>query len=172
MPPAEAVAGTYEGPDGKKIKVAPVTGEDRLTIVRWIDLGCPIDLDFDPAHPERRGYGWLLDENRPTLAVAYPKSGGNEKLERILLGMFDYNTGLDTKSLSVKADFAVDGIPAGRDLASKFKQLPDWRWELRLNKPIEQLKKGKLTITVKDIQGNISTVERTFSVGSVATAAK
>ncbi len=29
MPPPEAVAGTYDGPDGKKIKVAPLTDEDR-----------------------------------------------------------------------------------------------------------------------------------------------
>ena len=41
------------GPDGKKIKVAPLSDEDRLTLVRWIDLGCPIDLDYDPAQPER-----------------------------------------------------------------------------------------------------------------------
>ena len=54
MPPPEAVAGTYVGPDGKKIKVAPLTDEDRLTIVRWIDLGCPIDLDYDPANPRAR----------------------------------------------------------------------------------------------------------------------
>jgi hypothetical protein len=172
MPPPEAVAGTYQGPEGKKIKVAPVTDEDRLTIVRWIDLGCPIDLDFDPGRPSRSGYGWMLDENRPTMAVTYPKAGVNDKLERILVGMFDYNTGLDTKSFTVKADFPIDGIPAGRDLASKFKQLPDWRWELRLNKPIEQLKKGKLTVTVKDNQGNISSVERTFSVGNTTTGTK
>ena len=52
MPPPEAVAGTYVGPDGKKIKVAPLTDEDRRTLVRWIDLGCPIDLDYDPAKPQ------------------------------------------------------------------------------------------------------------------------
>ena len=51
MPPPEAVAGTYVGPDGKKVKVAPLTDEDRLTLVRWIDLGCPIDLDYDAAQP-------------------------------------------------------------------------------------------------------------------------
>src|SRR6185437_1844424 len=44
MPPPEAVAGTYTGPRGEEIKVAPLTDEDRLTLVRWIDLGCPIDL--------------------------------------------------------------------------------------------------------------------------------
>ena len=30
-------------------KVQPLTDEDRRTICRWIDLGCPIDLDYDAA---------------------------------------------------------------------------------------------------------------------------
>ena len=67
MPPPEAVAGTYIGPDGNQIKVAPLSDEDRLTIVRWIDLGCPIDLDFSPANPQASGFGWMLDDHRPTL---------------------------------------------------------------------------------------------------------
>src|ERR1700747_219756 len=62
MPPPEAVAGTYEDPDGQKIKVAPLSDEDRRTLVRWIDLGCPVDLAFDPDHPEARGNGWRQDE--------------------------------------------------------------------------------------------------------------
>src|SRR5262249_51666884 len=70
--PRQAVAETYKGPDGKKIKVAPLTDEDRLALVRWIDLGCPIDLDYDPAHPDKRGYGWMCDDNRPTLPLTYP----------------------------------------------------------------------------------------------------
>jgi hypothetical protein len=57
MPPPEAVAGTCTGPDGSKVHVAALTDEDRRTLVRWVDLGCPIDLDHDPAHPEARGYG-------------------------------------------------------------------------------------------------------------------
>ena len=73
MPPPEAVAGTYDGPDGQKIKVAPLTDEDRRTLVRWIDLGCPIDLDYDPAKPQKRGYGWMLDDQRPTLTLTYPE---------------------------------------------------------------------------------------------------
>ena len=66
MPPPEAVEGTYVGPDGKKVKVAPLTAEDRLTLVRWIDLGCPIDLTPD-------GRGWALDDQRPTLALTCPR---------------------------------------------------------------------------------------------------
>ena len=44
MPPPEAVAGSYVAADGKKIKVAPLTDEDKRTLIRWIDLGCPIEV--------------------------------------------------------------------------------------------------------------------------------
>src|SRR5262249_20859135 len=74
MPAREAVAGTYEGPDGEKVKVQPLTDEDRRTLVRWIDLGCPLDKDFDPKDPEKRGNGWMLDDQRPTLTLTYPSS--------------------------------------------------------------------------------------------------
>jgi hypothetical protein len=80
--------------------------------------------------------------------------------------MHDYGTGLDENSLEVVADFPVDDVPAGENLAKKFKALTDYRWELQLTRPIAQLAKGKLTVSVKDKQGNTSCIERTFSVGS------
>src|SRR5262249_32879882 len=43
MPPPDAV---------KAGKVKALSDEDRLTLVRWIDLGCPIDLTYDPKAPE------------------------------------------------------------------------------------------------------------------------
>jgi mono/diheme cytochrome c family protein len=164
MPPPEAVAGTYEGPDGQKVQVAPLTDEDRRTILRWIDLGCPIDHDFDPKQPQRRGNGWMLDDQRPTLTLTYPRAGENEPLSRILVGAYDYGTGLERESFSVVADFPVDGVAAGEELAGKFRALPDHRWELRLARPITDLPRGKLVVSVKDGQGNVSRVERTFSV--------
>src|SRR5207245_1930298 len=112
MPPPEAV---------KSGKVKPLTDEDRRTIVRWIDLGCPIDLDFDAAKPQAAGYGWMCDDNRPTLTLTYPRAGANESLTRILVGMHDYYTGLDMDSFQVIADFPVDGIKAGKNLAPNFK---------------------------------------------------
>jgi hypothetical protein len=166
MPPPEAVAGTYVGPDGSKIKVAPLTDEDKRTLVRWIDLGCPIDLDYDPAHPEKPGRGWMLDDQRPTLALTSPQAGPNPALDRLLVGMHDYGTGLDLASFEVVADFPVDGIPAGQNLAKKFKALPDYRWELRLSKAVADLPRGKLTVSIKDKQGNTSRIERSFSVGA------
>lgn len=51
-----------------------------------------------------------------------------------------------------------------RRVAKRFEALPDNRWELRLAKPISELPKGKLAVSVKDMQGNVTRVERTFSL--------
>jgi hypothetical protein len=166
MPPPAAVAGTYKGLDGKPIKVAPLSEEDRRTIVRWIDLGCPIDLDpkYDPKDPQTRSYGWMGDDQRPTLTLTYPQAGANPSLKRILIGMADAYTGLDSKSFRVIADFAVDGAPAGTNLASKFRSKSSGVWELKLSAPITDLSRGQLTVSIKDRQGNTSRMERSFAV--------
>jgi hypothetical protein len=155
MPPPDAV---------KSGKVKPLSDEDRLTLVRWIDLGCPIDLTWQAEKPESRT-GYFADRTLPTLTVTYPKAGVNrEPLSRILIGMHDHYSGLDRESFEAIADFTVDDVPAGRNLASKFRQTSDGVWELKLAKPISDLAKGKLTVSVKDRQGNTSRIERTFSV--------
>jgi hypothetical protein len=164
MPPPEAVAGTYVGPDGRKVKVEPLTDEDRRTLVRWIDLGCPIDMDFDAKNPSARGYGWMLDDTRATLALTHPRPGRNDGLARIVVGMHDYYTGLDMKSFEVVADFALDGVPAGQNLASKFRPKSQGVWELPLAQPLTDLKRGTIIVAVRDRQGNTSRIERTFSV--------
>jgi hypothetical protein len=155
MPPPEAV---------KEGKVKPLSDEDRRTLARWIDLGCPIDLDYDPANPAKRGYGWMLDDNRPTLTVTYPKAGANAELPRVLVGLHDYGTGLDMQSFRVVADFAVDGAAPGQDLSGRFKRLSQGVWEWKLSKPLADLPRGTIRVEVKDGQGNLSRVERTFSV--------
>jgi hypothetical protein len=162
MPPPEAVAGTYER-DGKRIKVAPLTPEDRLTLVRWIDLGSPIDFDYDPARPGAPGRGWMCDETRPTLTLTYPRPGANPPLTRLLVGMSDYYTGLDLGSFRVTADFAVDGIAAGQNLAPKFRTKAPGVWELTLSRPLARLDRGQIVVSVRDRQGNVTRIERTFS---------
>ena len=115
--------------------------------------------------PNQRDRGWLLDEGRPTLTLTYPRSGASkEPLTRILIGMHDYATGLDLASFSVTADFAIDGVKPSENLATRFDALPDNRWELRLQQPIAALERGKLTVSVKDRQGNATRIERSFSV--------
>ncbi len=154
MPPPKAV---------KSGIAAPLSDEDRLTIVRWIDLGCPIDLDYDANNPDQSGYGWMLDDQRPTLTVSSPLPGKNPPLTRILIGMYDY-AGLDVASFRVTADFAINDIPAGLNLAPKFRVAAPGVWELALDTPVE-VEKGILTVSVKDRQGNVTKIERAFTAG-------
>lgn len=151
MPPPAAVR------DGK---VAPLTDEDRRTILRWIDLGCPIDLEYDPEHADRRGRGWMLDDNRPILTIAEPTVDRDE-VDRILIGMHDYGTGLDLDTFSVTADTPLDGIPAGTNLADHFESVNDGVWEWRLKESVAT--PLVLTVSVRDRQGNTTSIERTIS---------
>jgi hypothetical protein len=66
----------------------------------------------------------------------------------------------------VTADFSLDDVPAGENLARNFQAKGDGVWELRLAAPVAPLARGKLTIAIKDRQGNTNRIERTFSVNS------
>jgi hypothetical protein len=76
--------------------------------------------------------------------------------------MHDLNTGLDVNSLHVSADFAIDGVAAGEDLAKKFQPGADNVWQWTLSQPLQALPRGKLTVSVKDKQGNVTAIERSF----------
>jgi hypothetical protein len=165
MPPPAAVAGKYRAPGGELIKVAPLTDEDRFTLARWVDIGCPIDIGEDAENRDGRGLGWMLDEGRPTLTLTYPPAGvGAEPLKRILVGMHDYYSGLHMASFTVTADFAIDGVPPGENLAPRFRSLPGNRWEMKLTTPITTLEKGTLKVSIQDREGNVGRIERSFVV--------
>ena len=158
MPPPDAV---------KSGKVAPLSDEDRRMIIRWIDLGCPIDLDpqFDLKNTASKSHGWHADDQRPTLTLTYPVPGKNAKFDRILIGMHDTYTGLNMDTFEVTADFALAGVAAGQNLASKFQVRTQGVWQLTLPQPMTKLERGMLVISVRDRQGNQSRIERTISVG-------
>jgi hypothetical protein len=105
----------------------------------------------------------MLDDQRPTLTLTVPAPGANPPLTRLLLGMYDYG-GLDTDSLQVIADFAIDGTPAGKNLASRFRAAGPGMWELPLATPLT-IARGNLTVSVKDRQGNVTRIERNFAAG-------
>jgi len=159
MPPPAAVATG---------KVAPLTDEDRRTILRWIDLGCPIDRDYDPKNPAERGRGWMLDDQRPTLTLTSPQPGKNGPLTKLVIGMHDAYTGLDAESLQVTADVPLAGAGPGENLASRFKRTSPGVWEWKLDQPLENLTAAKLDVSVKDKQGNTSRIVRVFSIAKGA----
>ena len=158
MPPPAAV---------QSGKAKPLSDEDRRTLVRWIDLGCPIDVDpqFDPAQPNSRSNGWFGDDQRPTLVLTSPQPGRNESLTRILIGMTDAYSGLDPATFTVTSDVAIDGVAAGQNLSGKFTPLADSRWEWQLKTPLAPVTSATLSVAVKDRQGNVNRIERRFSVG-------
>jgi hypothetical protein len=108
----------------------------------------------------------MVDDYRPTLTLTYPQPNANRELSRILVGIDDFYTGPDMNSFEVVADFPMNGVPAGRNLAPMFREKSQGSWELRLGKPITGLPRGKLTVSVRDRQGNIARIERRFSVGT------
>jgi hypothetical protein len=59
------------------------------------------------------------------------------------------------------ADSSADDVKAGENLAKKFtpKRPGVWEWTPT------RLAAGKLTVSVRDRQGNETRIERTFSVG-------
>jgi hypothetical protein len=63
------------------------------------------------------------------------------------------------------ADFDVDGIAANANLASHYKVKSPGVREWRLATPLTELSGGKLTVSVRDRQGNLSRIERTFAMG-------
>lgn len=140
--------------------VPALTLDEKLTIARWIDLGCPISR----ADISRNGSGWFLDELRPTLTVTLPRRGENRPLSKLTIGMDDYYSGLELSSLTITADFEADGYLAGENLARHFRKTHRGVMEWKLRTPITSLQRGTLTVSIRDRSGNVASVERTFSV--------
>jgi hypothetical protein len=146
--------------------VPPVTSDEKLTIARWIDLGCPIDLAQADGHP---GHGWFLDEMRPTLTVTNPRPNDNHgPLSDIRIGVADAYTGIDAQSLSVKADVPLAGRKPGTELAALGSFVGDGIFSIPLAPPAVRLTRAHITVTVRDKQGNVTTQRVRFSVDDVA----
>ena len=71
------------------------------------------------------------------------------------------------KSFTVTADFAIDGVNPGDNLAPRFQETSASVRELRLATPIKDLERGTLTVAVRDRQGNLTRIKRALSIGAV-----
>jgi hypothetical protein len=152
-------AGTIMPPVGSG--VPPLSIDEKMAIARWIDLGAPINFGDDGA----TAYGWFLDEIRPTLAVSLPRPGFNQApLTALRIGIADANTGIAPGSLSVRADIALAGRAAGAELADLAVAGSDGIHTIALAAPITALDEGHLFVAVTDRQGNVTRIDRRFSV--------
>ena len=79
--------------------------------------------------------------------------------------VFDNYSGLDRSSLSVTANFVIDGLAAGSELISRFTEA-DHVWTMALTAPIIRSASGVITVRVKDIRGNWNEVRRNLSASA------
>jgi len=138
--------------------VPPLSEDEKMTVARWIDLGAPIDWD-------ESAYGWFLDDLRPALDVSLPRPGVNiGPLAMLRLGAADAHSGVDWTTLSISADFAVNGRAAGVELADLAQDAGDGIRTLTLSPPIASRASSTLRVAVADVQGNVTRVARRFAV--------
>jgi hypothetical protein len=81
-----------------------------------------------------------------------------------LIGITDYYSGIDFGSFTVNADFAIDGHRAGENLAPHFRRINAGVYELKLKQPFASPGKRSISVSIKDRQGNLVRIDRTFAV--------
>ena len=106
------------------------------------------------------------DDNRPVLTVTSPKPGANERFDKIMIGMLDYYSGIAHESLEIKSSLEIAGRNPGENLAALFKPATQGVWVLKLDPPLEKVDYGTLSVSVRDQQGNLTRIERVFSVNA------
>lgn len=154
--------GTAMPPPGSGVPA--LSEEEKMTFARWVDLGCPINVG-QLTSAQAGALGWFLDENRPTLAISSPRPNLNAgPLTEIRIGVADGYTGVNTATLSVKADFSVNGRAVGAELADLATAVAPGVMSIALSPPLTTLAASHLTASVADAQGNVTKTTVRFSV--------
>jgi len=141
--------------------VPSLTEDEKMMFARWVDLGCPINTGTG----DNANYGWFLDELRPTVTVSSPRPNLNTTpLTEIRVGVADAYTGLNGATLSIKADFVLNGSAAGTELAGQGSFILPGIFSIPLQTPISKLSTSYVTAAVADLQGNTNVVQVRFWV--------
>ncbi len=147
MPPPPAIA---------------LTEDEKLMFVRWIDLGAPIDTG-------NAAYGYLLDDLKPALTISMPRSGANtQAVGQLRFAFADAHSGIQLASLSVTADFVVNGRAGGAELADLAQNVGDGMYAITLSSPVALVSNKHLRVSIRDVQGNVTRVNQAFSVTAAA----
>jgi hypothetical protein len=86
-------------------------------------------------------------------------------LGEIRVGIADADSGINGASLSITADFTVEGRAPGTELHSLATLVDDGIYAIALGTPMQSASDAHLFVQVADNQGNITRVARKFSVG-------
>ncbi|MEM7248252.1 MAG: thrombospondin type 3 repeat-containing protein [Acidobacteriota bacterium] len=147
MPPPDSTA-TYP----------ELTIDEKMLFARWVDLGCPINFGDGGATP----WGWFLDEVKPTLEMSLPRPNLNAApLETLRVGIADAH-GIQPGSLSITVDFPTNGRPAGTELVDLARAVGGDVWVIDLDPPLTGPLTAHAFASVRDLQGNITRVDRRF----------
>ncbi len=141
----------------------PLTEDEKMLFVRWIDTGCTSDSTWSGQEP----FNYLtsrIDDTRPTLNVAWPRPEVNASLQRLSFAAYDYLSGLKPASTVVTADFTVNGQAPGANLAPLFHETAQNLWTLSLDSTMTSLPSGTLHVEVADNAGNTTRQDVVFSV--------
>lgn len=134
-----------------------------MALARWVDLGCPINTGEGTSNA---AFGWFLDDVRPALAVSLPRPGANSSpLTAIRVGVADAYTGIAPGTLSITASVPINGRPAGAQLADLAQPAGAGIYVIALDPPLAAATDAHLYVQVADRQGNLTRVDRKFSVG-------
>ncbi len=138
--------------------------DERMAFARWVDLGCPINVGEGT---NNAAFGWFLDDVRPVLTVSAPRPGANSgPLTAIRVGIADAYTGIAAGTLSITASVPINGRPAGAQLADLAQSIGKGIYAITLDPPLHAATGAHLYVQVADNQGNVTRVDRKFSVGS------
>ena len=143
--------------------VLPLSADQKMTLARWVDLGCPINTGTG----EDANFGWFVDDVRPTLTVSQPRPRANTgPLTAIRLGVADGNSGVEMSALSVKADIAIASREPNAELADLAVPIGDGMYAISLTVPMTTVTSANLSVQIADKQGNLTRQKITFSVGT------
>lgn len=150
-----------------------LTWDEKLTLVRWVDLGAPINFpasNTTGAIPNAF-WGWFEDDLRPTLWVAptlsQAKAGATSNLT---IGAYDLESGLAVNSLSATFNIAIGGRAAGANFAANLNPGTDGKVTVPLPAAVDLVaNKAVLTVNIRDNAGHITTIVRDYGEAASAT---
>ena len=143
--------------------------DEKATLIRWIDLGAPIDNCAWPGHPcGTPTWGWFEDDLRPTLwaspTVEEARSG---PVSAITVAAYDLESGLAAGTLSVTFDVPIGGQPAGTNFAAGLSPANGATVAASLPASVDLAASGgTMTVAIADTAGHVTRIVRRYSASA------